>query len=69
MQALLMSLVPPSSRFFFNSGPNKALSLSLGVNCGQQTHKKMMSQIMESISRKLSNHYKVLNSRQSDQST
>jgi hypothetical protein len=26
--------------FFFNSGPKKALSLSLDVKCHQQTHKK-----------------------------
>ncbi len=39
MQALFMSLVPPSSRFFFNSGPKKVLSLSLNVKCDQQTHK------------------------------
>jgi hypothetical protein len=35
-----MNLVPPSSRFFFNSGPKKALSLSLDVKCDQQTHKR-----------------------------
>jgi hypothetical protein len=35
-----MNLVPPSSRFFFNSDPKKALSLSLDVKCDQQTHKK-----------------------------
>jgi hypothetical protein len=40
MQALFMKLVPPSSRFFFNSGPKKVLSLSLDVKCDQQTHKK-----------------------------
>jgi hypothetical protein len=40
MQALLMNLVPPSSRFFFNSGPKKGLSLSLNVEGDQQTHKK-----------------------------
>jgi hypothetical protein len=40
MQALLMNLVPPSSRFFFNSGLKQALSLSLDVKCEQQTHKK-----------------------------
>jgi hypothetical protein len=40
MQALFMNLVTPSSRFFFISGPKKALSLSLGVKCDQQTYKK-----------------------------
>ncbi len=40
---------------FFNSGPKKALSLSLDVKCDQQTHEKMMSPIVASISRKLSN--------------
>jgi hypothetical protein len=35
-----MNLGPPSSWFFFNSGPKKALSLSLDVKCDQQTHKK-----------------------------
>ncbi len=35
-----MNLGPPSSRFLFNSGPKKALSLSLDVKCDQQTHKK-----------------------------
>jgi hypothetical protein len=35
-----MSLGPPSSRFFFNSGPKTALSLSLDVKCDQQTRKK-----------------------------
>jgi hypothetical protein len=40
MQALFMNLVPSSSRFFFNSGPKKVLSLSLNVKCDQQTHKK-----------------------------
>jgi hypothetical protein len=35
-----MNLGPPSSCFFFNSGPKKALSLSLDVKCDQQTHKK-----------------------------
>jgi hypothetical protein len=38
--ALFMNLGPPSSRFFFNSGPKKAFSLSLDVKCDQQTHKK-----------------------------
>jgi hypothetical protein len=38
-----MNLVPPSSRFFFNSGPKKALSLSLDVKCDQQTQKKDVS--------------------------
>jgi hypothetical protein len=33
MQALFMNLVPPSSRFFFNTGPIKVLSLSLYVIC------------------------------------
>jgi hypothetical protein len=32
MQALFMNQVPPSSRLFFNSGPKKALSLSLDEN-------------------------------------
>jgi hypothetical protein len=40
MQDLFMNLVPPSSRFFFNSGPKKVVSLSLIVKCDQQTHKK-----------------------------
>jgi hypothetical protein len=39
MQALFMNLWPPSSRFFFNSGPKKALSLSLDMTCDQQTQK------------------------------
>jgi hypothetical protein len=39
MQALFMNLGPPSSRFFFNSGPKKAFSLSPDVKCDQQTHK------------------------------
>jgi hypothetical protein len=55
MQALFMNLGPPSSRFFFNSGPKKALSLSLNVKCDQRTHKKVMPPIMASISRKSSN--------------
>jgi hypothetical protein len=55
MQALFMNLVPRSSRFFFNSGPKKALSLSLDVKCDQQSHKNMMPSIMASISRKSSN--------------
>jgi hypothetical protein len=29
--------------FFFNSGPKKALSLSLAVKCDQQTHKNDVS--------------------------
>jgi hypothetical protein len=40
MQALFMNLVTPSSPVFFNSGPKKALFLSLDVKCDQQTHKK-----------------------------
>jgi hypothetical protein len=40
MQTLFMNLVLPSSRSFFNSGPKKALSLSLDVKCDQQNHKK-----------------------------
>jgi hypothetical protein len=52
-----MNLGPPSSRFFFNSGPKKALSLSQDVKSDQRTHKKMMPPIMASISRKSS--YKV----------
>jgi hypothetical protein len=40
MQALFMNLVPPNSHFLFNSGPKKALSLSLDVKCDQQTHKE-----------------------------
>jgi hypothetical protein len=35
-----MNLVPPSSRFSFNSGPKKVLSLSLNEKCDQQTQKK-----------------------------
>jgi hypothetical protein len=46
MQALFMNMGPPSSRFFFNSGPKKALSLSLDVKRDQQTHNKMMPPIM-----------------------
>jgi hypothetical protein len=47
MQALFMNLVPPRSCFFFNSGPEGALSLSLDVKCDQQTHtRKIMSPIM-----------------------
>jgi hypothetical protein len=50
MQALFMNLlVPPSSRFFFNSGPKKVLSPSLNVKCDQQTHKKIMPPIMASF--------------------
>jgi hypothetical protein len=41
--------------FFLNSGPKKALSLSLDVKCDQQTHKKMTSPIMASISIKSTN--------------
>jgi hypothetical protein len=41
MQALFMNLVPQSSRFFFNSGPKKALSLSLDVKCDQKLIKKI----------------------------
>jgi hypothetical protein len=55
MQALFMNLLPPSSRFFFSSGPKKVLSISLNVKCDQQTHKKVMSPIMASISGKLFN--------------
>ncbi len=40
MQALFMNLVPQSSRFFFNSGPKKVLSLSLNIKSDQQTNKK-----------------------------
>jgi hypothetical protein len=43
--------------FFFNSGPKKVLSLSLNVKGDLQTHKKIISPIMASISRKSS--YKV----------
>jgi hypothetical protein len=50
-----MNLGPPSSCFLFDSGPKKGLSLSLDVKCDQQIHKKMMPQIMASISRKSSN--------------
>ncbi len=60
MQALFMNLVPQSSRFFFNSGPKKVLSLSLNVKCDQQTHKKMMTPIMASISRKSSNKVPII---------
>ncbi len=55
-----MNLVPPSSRFFFNSGPKKVLSLSPNVKCDQQTHKRMMSPIMASISRKSSNKVPII---------
>jgi hypothetical protein len=37
MQALFVNLMPPSSRFFFNSGTKKTLSLSLDVKWDQQT--------------------------------
>jgi hypothetical protein len=57
MQALFMNLGPPSSCFFFNSGPKMALSLSLDVKCDQQTNKKMIPPIMASISRKVSNSH------------
>jgi hypothetical protein len=43
MQALFINLVPPSSRFFFNSGPKKAFSLSVDVTWDQQTHKNDVS--------------------------
>jgi hypothetical protein len=52
MQALFMNLGPPSSRFFFNSGPKKALCLSQDVECDQKTHKKMMPPIMPAINLK-----------------
>jgi hypothetical protein len=55
-----MNLGPPSSRFFFNSGPKKALSLSLDVKCVQHTHKKMMPPNMASISRKSSNKVPII---------
>jgi hypothetical protein len=42
MQALFMNLGPPSSRFFFNSGPKTVLFLSLNVKGDQRTHKNMM---------------------------
>jgi hypothetical protein len=45
MQALFMNLVPPSSRFFFNSGPEKVLSLSLDVKCDQKTQEKCCLQL------------------------
>jgi hypothetical protein len=45
MQALFMNLVPPSSCFFFNSGPKEALSVSLDVKCDQQTQKKVCLQL------------------------
>ncbi len=41
--------------FFFKSGPKKALSFSLDVECDQQTHKKILPPIMASISRKSPN--------------
>jgi hypothetical protein len=34
-----MNLRPPSTCFLFNSGLKKALSLSLDVECYEQTHK------------------------------
>jgi hypothetical protein len=52
-----MNLVPPSSCFFFNSGPKTVLFLSLNVKGDQQTRNKMMPPIMASISRK--SFYKV----------
>jgi hypothetical protein len=55
-----MNLVPPRSRFFFNSGPKKVLSLPLNVKCDQETHKRMMSPIMASISGKLSNKVPII---------
>jgi hypothetical protein len=60
MQALFTNLVPPSSRFFFNSGPKKVLSLSPNVKGDQQTNNKMMPQIMASISRKSSNKVRIM---------
>jgi hypothetical protein len=60
MQALFVNRVPPSSRFFFNSGPKKVLSLSLNVKCDMQTHKKMMSRIMASIYKKSSNKVPII---------
>jgi hypothetical protein len=55
-----MKLGPPSSCFFFNGGPKKALSLSLDVKCDQQTHEKMMPPIMASNSRKSSNKVPII---------
>jgi hypothetical protein len=55
MQALFLNLGPPSSCFFFNRGPKKAISLSLDVKCNQQPNKKMMTPMMALISRKSSN--------------
>jgi hypothetical protein len=60
MQATFMNLVPPSSRFFFNSSPKKVLSPSLKVKCDQQTNKKMMPLTMASISRKSSNKVPII---------
>jgi hypothetical protein len=55
-----MNLGPPSSCFFFNSGPKKALSLLLDVKSDQQTHKKKMTPpIMASIARKSSNNIPI----------
>ncbi len=34
-----MNLVPPSFRFFFNSGPKTVFSLLLEIKCDQQTNK------------------------------
>jgi hypothetical protein len=45
MQALFMNLVPPSSRFFFNSGPKKVLSLSLNVKRDQQMSKPIKNDV------------------------
>jgi hypothetical protein len=52
MQALFMNLVPPSSHFFFNSGPKTVLFLSLNVKGDQQTHNKMIPPIMASTGKK-----------------
>jgi hypothetical protein len=60
MEALFMNLGPPSSRFFFNSGPKTALSLSLDVKCDQQTNEKMMPPIMASILRKSYNKVPII---------
>jgi hypothetical protein len=46
--------------FFFNSGPEKVLSLSLNVKGDPQTHKKVMPPITASISRKSSYNVPII---------
>jgi hypothetical protein len=60
MQALFKNLVPPTSHFFFNSGPKTVLFLSLKVKGDQQTHNKIIPPIMAPISRKSSNKVPII---------